>query len=683
MLIYLLKTFLIQLIGLTIYYFFLRNEKLFIYARNFIWLVISGSFIIPLISIPAYFSNQAIPNLDVPTIYLTPQEIAIPVTQTTDIGMTEVAYIVCILITLALLSRLFVSYIKLINIKKRSEFERPNLYFSKEVQTPYSFLTGIYIPLDLKKDTTLPLIIAHENEHISRRHSFDKIAISLMACLFWFNPLFRIFHKELELIHEYQVDETVIQSFSKEEYLSSLLSSSVYLTSSAIPLTHSFFSSPLKQRIIMLHKKEKYKNLRRVATICLLLLSVITVVVFQSQDVLAQKNKSEVSDDNKTEFIRNEDGTYTKTVTDKNGKETKTIVKEAEFLRIMNRNSGQTGTWSVDEDGVLNLKRTLNGDAGDALTRNQSDEITENVELDFGGRGSVSEFDMETGTTKITLKEEPSAELDKYATFPGGSKAMVNYLSKNLKYPKSDKNQNKSGEVYIEFVIDHMGNISNAKALQVPNGMDAHAASAIKVIEGMPAWTPAEKDGKKVKTSMVLPIRFEKEMKSKRDNPKEGYLYDKKLNRHVWKSSENDVDYSSIKKLKDPLDLDKLYRRNEDNVILTKIDGVVHGIHLPDYNNAEFPGGQKALFAYIGKELKFSKEERKSIPKGTLFVEIEISKTGKILGSKAVKVPDGMEILEKKAIVAVKKMPQWKPAEKDGKKVKSSYILPISFRPEK
>ena len=288
MLIYLLKTFLIQLIGLAIYYFFLRNEKLFSYARNFIWLVISGSFIIPLISIPAYFSNQAIPNLDVPNIYLAPQEIAIPVTQTTDIGMTEVAYIVCILITLALLSRLFVSYIKLINIKKRSEFERPNLYFSKEVQTPYSFLTGIYIPLDLKKDNTLPLIIAHENEHISRRHSFDKIAISLTACLFWFNPLFRIFHKELELIHEYQVDETVIQTFSKEEYLSSLLSSCVYLTSRCHTINPFIFFLTIKAKTLLcLHKKEKYKNLRTIATICLLFALVMTVVVFQSQDIIA------------------------------------------------------------------------------------------------------------------------------------------------------------------------------------------------------------------------------------------------------------------------------------------------------------------------------------------------------------------------------------------------------------
>ena len=123
--------------------------------------------------------------------------------------------------------------------------------------------------------------------------------------------------------------------------------------------------------------------------------------------------------------------------------------------------------------------------------------------------GSVSEFDTETGTTKITLKEEAGEELDKYAEFPGGPKAMVDYLSKNLKYPKSDKNQNRNGEVYIEFVIDQTGNITNAKALQVPNGMDAHAVSAIKVIEGMPAWTPAEKGEKKVKTSLVLPIRFE------------------------------------------------------------------------------------------------------------------------------------------------------------------------------
>ena len=103
--------------------------------------------------------------------------------------------------------------------------------------------------------------------------------------------------------------------------------------------------------------------------------------------------------------------------------------------------------------------------------------------------------------------QEVSSTPDKVATFVGGNEAMKTYLIANLKYPDSAKTANLYGKVYVRFIVEKDGAISS---VQVLKGVDELLDSeAIRAISAMPNWTPAETDGKKVRSYVTLPINFE------------------------------------------------------------------------------------------------------------------------------------------------------------------------------
>ena len=108
----------------------------------------------------------------------------------------------------------------------------------------------------------------------------------------------------------------------------------------------------------------------------------------------------------------------------------------------------------------------------------------------------------------ILLSEEPGVMVtsEKMPEYPGGQEAMMKFLSKNIQYPASALENNKQGVVYVQFVVDIDGSITNTKVIR---GFDADCdAEALRVVNLMPNWTPGEQDGKKVKVRFNLPIRF-------------------------------------------------------------------------------------------------------------------------------------------------------------------------------
>lgn len=102
--------------------------------------------------------------------------------------------------------------------------------------------------------------------------------------------------------------------------------------------------------------------------------------------------------------------------------------------------------------------------------------------------------------------QQPVAVTEKMPVYPGGQDEMMKYLSKNITYPPSAVENNLQGVVYVQFVVDTDGSIINAKVLR---GFYPDCdAEALRVVNTMPAWTPGEQDGKKVKVLYNLPIRF-------------------------------------------------------------------------------------------------------------------------------------------------------------------------------
>ena len=90
--------------------------------------------------------------------------------------------------------------------------------------------------------------------------------------------------------------------------------------------------------------------------------------------------------------------------------------------------------------------------------------------------------------------------------FPGGSQAMMDYLSKNVKYPKVAEQLAIQGRVIMAFVVEEDGSITNVKVVRgVHPSLDKEA---IRVVEAMPKWIPGKQNGQYVRVKYNLPVTF-------------------------------------------------------------------------------------------------------------------------------------------------------------------------------
>ena len=90
--------------------------------------------------------------------------------------------------------------------------------------------------------------------------------------------------------------------------------------------------------------------------------------------------------------------------------------------------------------------------------------------------------------------------------FPGGKSALMKYLAQNIKYPPYAKEAGIQGRVFINFVVEKDGSITNVKVLRgIGGGCDEEA---VRVVKAMPKWKPGMQRGKPVRVSFNLPVKF-------------------------------------------------------------------------------------------------------------------------------------------------------------------------------
>lgn len=90
--------------------------------------------------------------------------------------------------------------------------------------------------------------------------------------------------------------------------------------------------------------------------------------------------------------------------------------------------------------------------------------------------------------------------------FPGGTESLYKYLSSKIKYPAKAKEDGIQGRVFINFVVEPDGSITNVKVLRgLRSDLDKEAVRAISM---MPKWIPGVNRGKRVRVSYNLPIKF-------------------------------------------------------------------------------------------------------------------------------------------------------------------------------
>jgi protein TonB len=101
---------------------------------------------------------------------------------------------------------------------------------------------------------------------------------------------------------------------------------------------------------------------------------------------------------------------------------------------------------------------------------------------------------------------EPVLDIYMLEKEPEGREAFYAYISKHLKYPKAAQQAQAEGKVFVQFVINQDGSISDVQVIKgLGFGMDEEA---IRVIQQAPKWVPGKQRGKPVKVRMALPIVF-------------------------------------------------------------------------------------------------------------------------------------------------------------------------------
>lgn len=110
----------------------------------------------------------------------------------------------------------------------------------------------------------------------------------------------------------------------------------------------------------------------------------------------------------------------------------------------------------------------------------------------------VTEEASDEGEIFQVVEEMPS--------FPGGEEALMNYLSKNIKYPSIALENNIQGRVMISFVVNKDGSIVEPQVIKpVDASLDKEA---LRVVKAMPKWKPGRQRGKAVRVKYTVPVLF-------------------------------------------------------------------------------------------------------------------------------------------------------------------------------
>ena len=137
------------------------------------------------------------------------------------------------------------------------------------------------------------------------------------------------------------------------------------------------------------------------------------------------------------------------------------------------------------------------------------EEIEDEIEID----AEVSQDEViEEYFAPAEIEEEEIVEaeifkvVEEMPEFPGGAAKMMEYIQKNMKYPLMARESDIQGRVFVNFVVEPDGSISNVTVMRgIGGGCDEEA---LRVVNSMPKWKPGKQRGSAVRCSFTVPIIF-------------------------------------------------------------------------------------------------------------------------------------------------------------------------------
>jgi protein TonB len=128
------------------------------------------------------------------------------------------------------------------------------------------------------------------------------------------------------------------------------------------------------------------------------------------------------------------------------------------------------------------------------------------IDIETDDQEEIEETIIAQEEEKEAVEEEIFVFVEEQPTYPGGDEARLTYLRDNIKYPEIAKESGIQGTVYVTFVVEKDGRISNVKVLRgIGGGCDEEA---VRVIKNMPSWKAGKQRGRAVRAQFNMPIRF-------------------------------------------------------------------------------------------------------------------------------------------------------------------------------
>ena len=170
------------------------------------------------------------------------------------------ASIIYVIVALASLSLTVYNVIKIQRLRRRSMLthtEEYTLAEHEDVKTPFSFLLTIFMGFNYEPHERRQ-ILTHEASHVRHRHSFERISLSVLRSVFWFNPFFWMAEKDLEEVQEWEADKDVLsEGYELNRYRTTIFKQLFgYNPDISCGLNHSL----TKQRFIMMTQSRRGKG---------------------------------------------------------------------------------------------------------------------------------------------------------------------------------------------------------------------------------------------------------------------------------------------------------------------------------------------------------------------------------------------------------------------------------------
>ncbi|MEZ5107204.1 MAG: energy transducer TonB [Draconibacterium sp.] len=120
---------------------------------------------------------------------------------------------------------------------------------------------------------------------------------------------------------------------------------------------------------------------------------------------------------------------------------------------------------------------------------------------------NYNEIVYSSGKKEIEKEEEIFIRVEEMPEFPGGDISLQRYIANAIKYPIVAQEIGIQGKVFVSFVIDELGKITD---VSIVRGVDSSLYNeALRVIRSLPKWKPGKQGGKAVKVRCYVPINFE------------------------------------------------------------------------------------------------------------------------------------------------------------------------------